>query len=66
MKWLSSTALSTCHKTGFLNPHALRNMLTAITRAYFEVVVRPTLVLLNRKAEVGGSSPPTTKDGDAR
>ena len=39
MKWLSSTALSTCHKTGFLNPHALRNMLTAITRAYFEVVV---------------------------
>ena len=40
---LSSTALSTCHKTGFLNPHALRNMLTAITRAYFEVVVKPMI-----------------------
>ena len=41
--WLSSTALATCHRTGFLNPHALKNMLRFVIGAYFETVVKARL-----------------------
>lgn len=41
--WLGSTALSTCHRTGFLDPWAAHKLHQAVIRAWFLVAVLPGL-----------------------